>query len=142
MGNSNNIVWLRRAELVLATLILGYGVLFRTGDLSRIAPNSELMDVVVFYGGLFFLPLALAIVSLLVAVFTKSTIRSYLTGAVATVMLLGVLGSWAMFFFPSSGGGVQVGHLLSFAFGLILAIVVVLKQAALQLQPHLAGLRQ
>lgn len=140
MENEVNIVWLRRAELALATLILVYGELFRSRQLSHLAPDSELVDVIVFYGGLFFLPLGLAIISLLTAVFAESTLRSYLTGAVVTVILLGILGSWTLFFF--AGGGVQVGHLLSFAFGLLLAVVVLVKQTTLRLRPHLAELRQ
>lgn len=129
MWGSNSIGRLRRLESTLAILILGFGVLFRTIDTSGVAPNSKLLDVGLMYGVLFFLPLGLAIVTLLSAVLAKSTVFSDLTGFVATVMLLGILGSWTMFFF--AGGGVQIGHILSFAFGLILAVVVLLKQATL-----------
>lgn len=140
MENAKITAWLRRTELGLVTMILMYGILFYTGGLFRVAPNSELWDVVELYGGLFFLPLALAIVSLLAAIFAESTIRSYLTGAIATVMLLGIFGSWAMYFSPR--GGVAIGPYLSFAFGLLLAIVVLFKQTTLRLQPHLAERRQ
>ncbi|MDF9745915.1 hypothetical protein [Natrinema salsiterrestre] len=133
-------MWLEKAEIGLVTLILGYGILFHTGYLFRVAPNSELWDMVELYGGLFFLPLALAFVSLLSAIFAESFVRSYLTGAVAMVMLLGILASWAMYFSPR-GGGIVIGPFLSFGFGLILAIVVLLKQTTLRLQPFLAELR-
>lgn len=128
MGNANSVEWVRRAELALAILILLFAVLFRTVDLSGVVLDNELLGAGLFFGVLFFLPLGLAIVSLLSAVLAKSTVRSYLAGAVATVALLGVLGSWTLYFLLGSGG-IVVGHLLSFAFGVILAVVVLLTQA-------------
>ncbi|WP_255192846.1 hypothetical protein [Natronobeatus ordinarius] len=128
MGNANSVEWVRRVELALAILILLFAVLFRTVDLSGVVLDNELLGAGLFFGVLFFLPLGLAIVSLLSAVLAKSTVRSYLAGAVATVALLGVLGSWTLYFLLGSGG-IVVGHLLSVAFGVILAVVVLLTQA-------------
>ena len=140
MGNATRFVWLRRAELALAVLIVVYGGLFRAGYFSGEPPGGDLVEVTVIYGGLLVLPLALAVVSVLATVSADTTALSYLSGGVATVGLFGILGSWTLYFAVDSG--VVIGPLVSFAFGTILAVVVLLKKMALRLRPHLAALQQ
>ncbi|WP_144240254.1 hypothetical protein [Natrinema altunense] len=118
----------RIGELVFALYILGTSVLLGIfGDFRNIFPNIDLFLELVFWSAFFFAPLALGITVLLGTLVNDTSISSFVIGVIAGVTLFVV--SFCIYWFvnPPAGDGLVVAHLISYAFGVALSLIIGLK---------------
>ena len=129
MEQSVSVIDSRFGELALAIYIIVFALLLGfVGDFRRLFPDIDLLLEVLFWSVFFLAPLALGITVLVRATMADRNLRSFFRGGLAVVTLLVVIGSIYTYVNPPEGGGLMVAHLVSYGFGLVFSLGIVVER--------------